>query len=40
MVHTFRLTREHAQARAWEAPTPAAIADQAPANQRIALHRS
>ena len=40
MVHTFRLTREHAQARAWEAPTAAAIAGQAPANQRIALPRS
>ena len=40
MVHTFRLTREHTQARAWEAPTPAVIADQAPANQRIALPRS
>ena len=40
MVHTFRLTREHAQARAWEAPTPAALAGQTPANQRIALHRS
>ena len=40
MVHTFRLTREHAQARAWEAPTPAALAGQAPANQRIALPRS
>ena len=40
MVHTFRLTREHAQARAWEAPTAAVIADQAPANQRIALPRS
>ena len=40
MVHTFRLTREHAQARVWEAPTAAAIAGQAPANQRIALHRS
>ena len=40
MVHTFRLTREHTQARAWEAPTPAALAGQTPANQRIALHRS
>ncbi len=40
MVHTFRLTREHAQARVWEAPTAAVIADQAPANQRIALPRS
>ena len=40
MVHTFRLTREHAQARAWEAPNPAALASQAPANQRIALPRS
>ena len=40
MVHTFRLTREHTQARAWEAPTPAALASQAPANQRIALPRS
>ena len=40
MVHTFRLTREHAQARVWEAPTAPAIAGQAPANQRIALHRS
>ena len=40
MVHTFRLTREHAQARVWEAPTAAAIADQALANQRIALPRS
>ena len=40
MVHTFRLTREHAQARAWEAPTPAALAGQAPGNQRIALPRS
>ena len=40
MVHTFRLTREHAQARVWEAPTAPAIADQAPANQRIALPRS
>ena len=40
MVHTFRLTREHAQARVWEAPTAAALADQAPANQRIALPRS
>ena len=40
MVHTFRLTREQTQARAWEAPTPAALASQAPANQRIALPRS
>ena len=40
MVHTFRLTREHTQARAWEAPTPAALAGQTPANQRIALPRS
>jgi len=40
MVDTFRLTREHAQARVWEAPTAPAIADQAPANQRIALPRS
>ena len=40
MVHTFRLTREHTQARAWEAPTPAALASQALANQRIALPRS
>ena len=40
MVHTFRLTREHAQARVWKAPTAAVIADQAPANQRIALPRS
>ena len=40
MVHTFRLTREHAQARVWEAPTAAVIADQALANQRIALPRS
>ncbi|WP_312780045.1 methyl-accepting chemotaxis protein [Acidovorax temperans] len=40
MVHTFRLTREHAQARAWEAPNPAALASQVPANQRIALPRS
>ena len=40
MVHTFRLTREHAQARVWEAPTAPAIADQALANQRIALPRS
>ena len=40
MVHTFRLTREHAQARVWEAPTAAVIAGQTPANQRIALHRS
>ena len=40
MVHTFRLTREHAQARVWEAPTAPAIADQAPVNQRIALPRS
>ncbi len=40
MVHTFRLTREHTQARAWEAPTPAALASQTLANQRIALPRS
>ena len=36
MVHTFRLTA-NAQARAWEAPTAAALAGQTPANQRIAL---
>lgn len=40
MVHTFRLTREHAQARGMEAPTAAVIADQVLANQRIALPRS